>query len=755
MEKKIGVYVCSGCGIGAAIDVEKLADLARQEFKVAASAHPFLCSTGGLEQIRKEIAENGINGIVLAACSPRFKTDVFSFDPANTLLERVNLREQVVWCHEPDGASGEKFDEDIRMLAEDQLRMGIVRVQQTEPPEPYHAEVVKRILVVGGGVTGMTAALEAAAAAYEVVLVEKEKSLGGFAAKLFKEYPKAPPYRNPERPDFESLVEALGREPRVKVLTSAKIEKISGAPGMFEASVRQNGSLLTESAGAIVLAAGFEPYDATRLGHLGFGASPNVITTPIFEQMAGKGDFTRPSDGKSVKSAAFILCAGSRDANHLPYCSTTCCMTALKQALYIREHDSEAKVYVFYKDIRTPGLYENFYRRVQEEEGIFLTKGEVSAVVPEDDGAVGVEVDDTLLGEKIRVRVDLAVLATGMVPRTALGEEEIMAIDEEADKQKADKPQDMASRLLIPTRIIKSDTLNLAYRQGPELPDLKYGFPDSHFICFPYETRRTGIYAAGPVRQPMDIDFSKEDGRGAVLKAIQCVELTAEGKSVHPRVGDTSYPELFMQRCTQCKRCTEECPFGMYNEDEKGNPLPNPTRCRRCSICMGSCPERIISFKDYSVPMIGAMIKAIEVPEEDEEKPRILILACENDAYPALDLVGWRRGKYNPFVRIIPVRCLGSINLIWIADSLSKGIDGILLLGCVHGEDYHCHMIKGSELANYRLSKVQETLNRLALESKRLRIEEIEISDYDRLPGIIDEFLETINEVGPNPYKGF
>jgi quinone-modifying oxidoreductase subunit QmoB len=253
----------------------------------------------------------------------------------------------------------------------------------------------------------------------------------------------------------------------------------------------------------------------------------------------------------------------------------------------------------------------------------------------------------------------------------------------------------------------------------------------------------------------MDMAFSKEDGRGAALKAIQCVELASQGKSVHPRVGDMSYPELFMQRCTQCKRCTEECPFGMYDEDEKGNPLPNPTRCRRCTICMGSCPERIISFKDYSVPMIGAMIKAIEVPEEDEEKPRILILACENDAYPALDMIGVRGGRYNPYVRVIPLRCLGSLNLVWIADSLSKGIDGILLLGCARGEDYQCHMVKGSELANYRLSKIQETLTRLALESKRLRIEEIEISDYDRLPGIIDEFLETINEVGPNPYKGF
>jgi quinone-modifying oxidoreductase subunit QmoB len=153
--------------------------------------------------------------------------------------------------------------------------------------------------------------------------------------------------------------------------------------------------------------------------------------------------------------------------------------------------------------------------------------------------------------------------------------------------------------------------------------------------------------------------------------------------------------------------------------------------------------------------MIGSMIKAIEVPEEDEEKPRILVLACENDAYPALDMVGLRGGRYNSYVRIIPLRCLGSLNLIWIADTLSKGIDGILLLGCVHGQDNQCHMAKGSELANYRLTKVQETLNRLALESSRLRIEQIEISDYGRLPGIIDEFLGTIQKVGPNPYKGF
>jgi quinone-modifying oxidoreductase subunit QmoB len=168
---------------------------------------------------------------------------------------------------------------------------------------------------------------------------------------------------------------------------------------------------------------------------------------------------------------------------------------------------------------------------------------------------------------------------------------------------------------------------------------------------------------------------------------------------------------------------------------------------------MGSCPERIISFKDYSIDIVGSMIKAIEVPEEDEEKPRVVAFLCENDAYPALDMAGINRLAYNPYIRVIPVRCLGSVNIVWIADALSKGIDGILMIGCKYGDDYQCHFIKGSELANYRMEKVQETLQRLVLESERIQVLQLSISEYDKLPTIFDDFLTTMEEIGPNPYK--
>jgi quinone-modifying oxidoreductase subunit QmoB len=252
----------------------------------------------------------------------------------------------------------------------------------------------------------------------------------------------------------------------------------------------------------------------------------------------------------------------------------------------------------------------------------------------------------------------------------------------------------------------------------------------------------------------MDIARAEEDATGAALKAIQAVEMAAQGQAVHPRAGDVSSPDFFLQRCTQCKRCTEECPFGALNEDTKGTPQVNPYRCRRCGICMGACPERIISFKNYSVDIIASMIKSIEVPDEFEEKPRVVVLMCENDAYPALDIAGMKRLSYDPSVRIIPLRCLGSMNIVWVGDALSRGIDGLMLIGCKFGDDYQCHFATGSELANTRISNVQETLQRLRLEKERLVLKQLSLDEYNQLPRMINDFVDRIREMGPNPYKG-
>jgi quinone-modifying oxidoreductase subunit QmoB len=743
MEKKLAAYICTGCGIGDALDIEQLSKVVTDEISVPiCHTHPNLCSQEGADLIKKDMEGEGANTLMIAACSPRVMYDVFNFE--NCVVDRVNLREQVVWSQKPG-------EEDTQMMAEDYLRMSGAKVEAMELPEPYQPEeeISKDILVVGGGLTGMNAALEAAKAGYAVVLVEKEAQLGGFQNNVRQI--ATFPYQELQDSNLEDLIQSVTQNEKIKVYTGAEVEKTSGGPCVFQVSVKQNGSTAEHRVGAVVMAAGWQPYDPNKLdAKLGFGASANVITNTLFEESYKEGKITRPSDAQEVKNVAFLQCAGQRDPEHLPYCSSVCCTTALKQALEIKAQNADANVYVVYKEMRTPGQAEDLYRKAQEA-GVTFIRCQDPEVQASDD-KLAVEAEDELLGEKVLLDdLDMVVLATGMVPKTAVGPDITQEEKEEEEKGKKEEEE-----IEVPLDVIRrSNILNLDYRQGPEAPALKYDFPDSHFICFPYESRRTGIYAAGCVRRPMGIASATEDAAGAVMKAIQCIELTSQGAAVHPRAGDLTYPEFAMQRCTQCKRCTVECPFGAINEDAEFNPLPEPTRCRRCGVCMGACPERIISFKNYSVAMIGNMVKAIEVPEEDEEKPRILVLACENDAYPALDMAGINRMTYNAWVRVIPMRCLGSFNLVWIADSLSRGIDGIFLLGCQHGDDYQCHFIKGSELADIRLKKVSETLERLVLESDRVRFENVSIIDYHKLPGILDEFAARMVEIGPNPFKGW
>ena len=747
-EKKVALWICTGCDIGESLDIEALEKVVTEECKVEkCQSHPFLCDEEGVELIKKEI-QAGANTLVVAGCSPRFNTDTFTFEGCLTM--RVNLREHVVWSHEPN-------DEDTQMLAEDYMRIGIAQANRTEVPEPFDEEVDKTILVVGGGQTGMTAALEAARAGYDVALVEKEAQLGGWLRKFSRLFPKKAPYREPEPVDLESRIKEIEQSDRIKVYAGSTINKIDGQPGQFDVSIQTNGTATEFRVGSIVQATGWKPYDASRLSHLGFG-SPNVITNVQLEEMAASGKITRPSDGKPAQRIAFIQCAGSRDEEHLPYCSAVCCRVTLKQALWARELNSEAQAFVLYKDIRAPGQYEDFYRRAQEDPEIFFTKGEVTSVKETGDHNLVVDVEDTLIDKHIQVEADLVVLATGMVPTAADGESIRQYKDALAIIAKGEAGAQLETAKETAEKLKHhegTDILGLTYRQGPDLPVLKYNFPDSHFICFPYESRRTGIYTAGCVRAPNDTDSCRDDAAGAALKAIQCVELTSRGEAVHPRWGDITYPEFAMQRCTQCKRCTEECPFGTLNEDEKGTPEPNSTRCRRCGICLGACPERIVSFKDYSIEVISSMIKSINVPDEFEEKPRLLGLLCENDAYPALDLAGLKRIKHSAWIRFIPVRCLGAVNVVWIADALSRGYDGILLVGCKSGDDYQCHFIRGSELMGTRGDNIREKLEQLALEEERVRVEELSISEFEKLPQIINEFSDEIEEIGMNPFKDF
>jgi len=766
MAEKIGVYFDKS-SLEPYLDLESISEKTRNKWSDSCSVVRIvdqLASEEGRSTVQQDIDAGDVGGVAICGTSPRKDQEFFNFGP-NISVDRVNLRELCIWAYKhPDGSvPGDKEQpEYLQQMAQDYVNMSVNKLQRSEVPEGEGMETVKSVLVLGGGWAGINAALSTARAGYDVVLVEKQSQLGGHAAQMYKTFPLKPPYTQAQDIGLQERIDAVNSHSKITVYTGSSLEGVEGQPGDFTATIQSGSDQQEVSVGSIVVATGWEEQDTSFLEPMGYGKFKNVVTTWQLEQMAQKGEIVRPSDGAKPQSVAFVLGFSqvmddfarqeeeekarqeeerqqqqeeeeeeaieepfqkTESYRHLPYTTELTTMTALKQARYIRESNQSAVSYMIYEHMTATGLNEHYYKAAQDDPGIMLTKGVVSSVEQGTQDSVVLGVDENLLGEPLEIEADLLVLPTGLVPTTAL-----------------------------------DPVVQLAYRQGRAFPELELfdGFADSNYICFPYETRRTGVYSAGCVHQPMSLAKSERDAQGAALKAIQAIESVNQGVSVHPRSGDLTYPKFNFVRCTQCRRCTIECPFGALEEDADGTPKPNIARCRRCGTCMGCCPERVIYFDNYSVGQIGAMISSIDVPEEMEEGgPRILILACENDAYPALDMAAQQGKKWSPYVRIIPVRCLGSVNTIWIADAMSKGNDGCLLLGCKYGDDYQCHFMKGSELCQSRMQNIGETLDKLGIETERVRQEEAAIDDYQRIPQIIDNFVDEIFNLGPNPFKGF
>jgi quinone-modifying oxidoreductase, subunit QmoA len=409
----------------------------------------------------------------------------------------------------------------------------------------------RRILVVGGGISGMTAALEAAEAGTEAIIVEKNPYLGGRVALLNQYFPKlCPPFCG-----MEINFRRIKQNPKITCHTLAEVDSISGGPGNYEVSVNvkpryvnDNCTVcgkcadacdteipnpvnygmdkikaahlphamafpfkfilspsiigtdqakkcaeacaynaidldmqpvkLTYKVQAVVWATGWDPYDAAKVDYLGLGTVPNVVTSLMFERLAAHngptgGKILRPSDGKEVKSVAFVQCSGSRDENHLPYCSGICCLASLKHATYIREKAADSKAYIYYIDVRAMGKYEDFYTKVAQDENISLIKSKIARISPDpESGGVIVEGEDIGLGARVKQVVDLAVLAVGMVPATAT---------------------------------VK--------------PSLDMEYDAFGFVTSPGSS---GIVPAGCVKAPMEVAASLQDATAAALKAIQC-----------------------------------------------------------------------------------------------------------------------------------------------------------------------------------------------------------------------------------------
>ncbi|MEN8176764.1 MAG: FAD-dependent oxidoreductase, partial [Pseudomonadota bacterium] len=425
-EKKMVGYICTGCGIGERLDAGTLETVATREGKMQeCKQSEMLCSKEGVQMIRDGIAD-GATHVMIAACSRRAKVEAFSFP--EVALTRANLREGVIWAR----PEGDEHQETTQEMADDYIRMACAELKAMNAPSPSgEQELNRNILVVGGGVTGMTAALETAAAGYPVHLVEKTGALGGHAADLYKRVPfraaaadvstnLGADLPQPEDSGVSDLIAKVEASDRITVHLNSTVTKTSGAPGRFAADIStESGGTSTETFGAVIQASGFKEYDANQLPELGYGKSPDVLTNFEFERLAKEADggpIKRPSDGKEVASVAFVQCAGQRSQQegHLAYCSGFCCTESIKQAIYLKDQNPDCDATVLFDDLRTPGAAgEDFYRSGQQKMVAF-SKGEVSEVAA-DGGSLKVRFKDLILNDDAEMDADMVVLATGMV----------------------------------------------------------------------------------------------------------------------------------------------------------------------------------------------------------------------------------------------------------------------------------------------------------------------------------------------------
>jgi heterodisulfide reductase subunit A2 len=648
---RIGVYVCHcGTNIAATVDVMNVTEYAKALPNVVLSReYKYMCSDPGQAMIQDDIKEHDLNRIVVASCTPCLHEGTFRNATADGginpfFFQMVNIREHDSWVHTDKLLATEK--------ARDLVRAAVRRVQYHKALERPRASVDPTVMVVGGGIAGIHAALTLANAGKKVYLVEREASIGGHMAQFDKTFPTldcAACILTPKMTD-------VAKHKNITLWTLAEVDKVDGYVGNFDVTVRhkpryiiddlcigcsqcidaciykegkfedefnvglskrkpvylpfpqavpqkvvfdpesciaiktgkckqtcieacgerkaidltQKERLETVRVGAIIVATGFDVFDARRVPEYGYGVYPGVYTSLEVERLVNASGPTEGKvilrNGKTPKRIGIVHCIGSRDLKTNKYCSRVCCMYALKLAHLLKEK-TDAEIYEFYIDMRTPGKgFEEFYNRVAEE-GVHMIRGKVASVRPgADSGEIVAEVEDTLAGMVREIPLDMLVLSVGL---------------------EAQKDADAVRR-----------TFNLSCA--------KEGFfTEKHPKLAPVSTMTDGIFLAGACQGPKDIPDTVAQAGGAAAEALVLVD-----RGYVEMEPNTAY--VIEEECSGCKTCLTMCPYtAITRNEEKGVAVINGVLCKGCGTCVAACPSGSIVQNLYEDEEIMEEIRGV------------------------------------------------------------------------------------------------------------------------------------------------
>ncbi|MEM4472344.1 MAG: CoB--CoM heterodisulfide reductase iron-sulfur subunit A family protein [Archaeoglobaceae archaeon] len=551
---RIGVFICHcGVNIASTVDVEELTRFAKTLDDVVFADHVlFACSADTQEKIKKAIADYNLNRIVVAACTPRtheqlFKRTLMEAGLNPYLFEFVNIREHCSWVHTDKLKATEK--------AKTLLNAGVSKAKLLEPLQFVEVDVVKRALIIGGGLAGMVSAIELARNGIECYLVEKEAELGGNLRHIHYTIDGKDPQEL-----LKKLVAEVESNPRIKVFRNSMVESVEGFVGNYRSMVRTPNGTVELEHGVIIVATGAKEYKPKEFGY----GHPRVLTQVELEEKLAKKEVPR--------SVVMIQCVGSRNEER-PYCSRICCQTAIKNALKIKELDPNADVLILFRDIRTYGFLERYYEKAAREGVIFVRyTPENPPVVRESGDGVEVEFYDEILGEKLVAKPEFVVLSAAIVPN-----------------------EDNASI----SKLLKVPL------------DPNGFFLEAHPKLRPVDFATEGIFLAGIAHSPRLIPETISLALAAVSRAMTIL-------SKDKIVMEANKAEVTRERCDACGICVKVCPVNAIEivefKTRTGVELKASVKkavCLGCGICSASCPKGAITVKGFTFDQIKSAIDGL------------------------------------------------------------------------------------------------------------------------------------------------
>jgi heterodisulfide reductase subunit A-like polyferredoxin len=553
-EPRIGVFVCRcGTNIARVVDVPNLAEYAETlPYVVHSEENLYTCSTDTQNRLIEIIKEKGLNRVVVASCSPRtheplFQDTIREAGLNKFLFEMANIRDQCSWVH------AEKMPEATEK-AKDLVLMAVARAATLKPLHQSPAEIKHGALIIGGGLSGIIAALSVAKQGYEAVIVEREKELGGNLRHVYYT-------ENGDDPKklLNEVVSKLEAEPKVKVYKSAKIKDISGFLGNYKTEIiTDDGNSEIYEHGVVIVATGGIEYKPKE--YL-YGQSDKVITQSELEEKVSKDT----GYIKGLNSVVMIQCVGSREEEHM-YCSRICCTQAMKNARKLKEQNPDIEVTVLYRDIRTYGMHELSYQEARNRGVIFAQyDADRKPEITEENNSLKVKVFDNVLRADIVLEPDLVVLSAAIRPQP--------------------DAEELASKLKLPLTVDKF-------------------FMEAHMKLRPFDFVNEGMYLCGLAHSPKLLSESIAQARGAVSRAM-----TVLSKPYLMVGGIVSV--VNPDQCVGCLTCVRSCPFNVPTITEEGVADIEAAACQGCGICTGACPRKAISLQHYSDEQVIAKINAL------------------------------------------------------------------------------------------------------------------------------------------------